>query len=146
MAAGTPAPLTKGFSSALRSVNRDKRQLAANTKVWAGGLAAMNASGYVQPATGAATETVIGFFYESVDNTGGAAGALSVDVHYGRERWLRLYDNDTGAPLSIADREKPCTVLDDHTVTAHDGTKSNAGTVYDVTTEGVWIEFPLPSA
>lgn len=132
--------LLKDRATSERSINRDKRPVAAAVKCIKGGLAAMNATGFVQPATGAIGNPVVGYFYETVDNAAGAAGAKLVDVHYFTERVIRLYANDTVAPVTIARRERTCSLLDDQTVTLATPAAGDGMRVYDVTTEGVWVE------
>lgn len=128
----------KERAMSVRSVHRDRRPLAANAVVKQGWLAARNAAGYFVAATGAGTEKVVGRFRENMDNTGGANGARLADVEHGRERWVYLYAND--GTLTIADREKPCTAIDNQTFGAAVAGQEDA-IVYDVTTEGVWVEF-----
>lgn len=138
-------PITAARASSIRVVNRDKRPLQA-VKVFKGGAAAVNSAGFFGPATGAAGEIVVGWFYENVDNSAGAAGDKLADIQYPRERTIRLFDNDTGAPVVVANRERLCSVYDDHTVQARTLVAGDAGVVYDVTTEGVWLEIaPTPA-
>lgn len=133
------SPLTKARTSgSLRNVNRDKRPLQAGVKAWKGGLAAVNAAGFYGPATGAASEIVVGRFYRSVDNSAGANGDKLCDVEHFYERWVFLVDNDTVTPVTVAARERLCQILDDHTATLAAG--GSGAVVYDVTSEGVWID------
>lgn len=132
--------LTKERAGSERVLNRDKRPVAANVKCIKGGLAQMNATGFIKPATATAGDPVVGYFYETVDNTGGAAGAKLVDVHYFRERVVRLFANDGGAPVTVARRERTASILDDQTVTLATPAAGDGVRVYDVTTEGVWVE------
>jgi hypothetical protein len=134
------AALTKATNVSKRHVTRDKRPLAAGVRAWQGGIAAMKATGFVGPATGAATEVVIGYFYESVDNSAGADGAKFADVHHVRGRTLLLFANAGTGTVPVTSRERKVYVTDDQTVstTAANGI---AGVCYDVTTEGVWVEF-----
>lgn len=131
--------LAKEKAGSVRKVTRDRRPISANVKAYKGALAACDSDGFYCPATGATTEVVVGRFAETVDNTGGADGAKSVDVHFFRERVLFLLANDSGTAVVAADRERECYVLDDQTVTGDD-TKGVAGIAYDVTSEGVWVE------
>lgn len=128
----------------VREVTRDKRPLAANAKVFKGALAvavvAGASRGFYKQGAAAAGLVVVGRFAETVDNTGGADGAVSAEIHFFRERHLLLMVNDGGTAVVAADREQPCFVLDDQTVTGAMSTNSRAGIVYDVTTEGVWVE------
>jgi hypothetical protein len=101
---------------------------------------AVNATGFFGPATGAADEVVVGWFYETVDNSAGSPGDKLADIQYPTERTVKLLDNDTGAPVVVANRERLCSVYDDHTVTLFTPASVAAGFVYDVTSEGVWVE------
>lgn len=132
--------ITKARAGSERAVNRDKRPLQA-VKVFKGGLAAVNAAGYFGPATGAANEVVVGTFYEDVDNSAGAAGAKLADILFRPERNIRLVDNDTTTPVTIAKRERLVAIVDDHTVSGDAPATGTGVRCYDVTTEGVWIEF-----
>lgn len=121
-------------------VRNAMRPVAASAKIYRRSALAIDATGYVKPATGASTESVlIGTSLDEVDNSSGAAGAVSVNVDYHRDREVVLFKNDTADPVTIAMRERPCYVLDDQTVCATN-TKAPAGIVYDVTSEGVWVE------
>lgn len=129
----------QGRVSSIRKVNYDKRPLSANVKAIKGGYVACDANGFYCPATGASTHVnVFARFTETVDNTGGADGAKSANVQFFRERTLFLLNNGTSA-LDATDRERPCYVQDDQTV-GGDDTKSFGGIVYDVTSEGVWVD------
>lgn len=151
------AALTQARAGSTREITRDKRPLAANAKVFKGGLAICYVAGanrgFYGQGVASAEAVVVGRWYEDVDNTGGANGALSADLHFNRERHAVLMVNDSGTAVVAADRESPCFLLDDQTVTgaatltgATPSTRALAGTVYDVTSEGVWVELPLQPA
>ncbi len=138
-------PLAKPRTGgSVRAINRDRRPIAA-VKVWLGGLAAC-VGGFYQPASGDPAEVVVGRFYESVDNSAGSAGDKSANIQFFRERNLFLVDNDAGAPVVIANREQACSFLDDHTATLFAAGAGSGALVYDVTSEGVWIEFAYPAS
>jgi hypothetical protein len=137
-------PLTKPRPGSVRAINRDKRPIAA-VKVQKGGLAACVA-GFYQPVSGDPDEVAVGRFYQSVDNSAGAAGDKSADIQFFRERNLMLVDNDGAAPVVVADRELPCSFLDDHTATLYSAGSGSGAIVYDVTSEGVWVEFTYPAS
>lgn len=130
---------TKARPGSERSVNRDRRPLAANAVVKRGWIAAVDANGFFKASTGAATEVVVGRFYEDADNTGGSNGAKLADVQFARERWLWLYENDGTNPVLVAHRERLCTAKDNQTFRAFVTGQEDA-IVYDVTSEGVWVE------
>lgn len=137
------AALTSQKPNSIRTVKRDRRELAAGVTAIKGGLAACVA-GYYRPATGAIGETVKGRFTETVANPG-AAGAARAEVEFFRERTLILLVNDGTNPVVVAAREKSCSTLDDQTVRSSTAALSDAGVVYDVTSEGVWVEPDAPA-
>lgn len=138
-------PLTKARPNSIRRILDDYRPVAASAYPKKGGLAACKA-GYYLPASGDPDEVVVGIFYESVDNTSGSAGDKNVHVRFFRERVLFLCDNDTDALVVVANRETPCSLLDDHTATLFTTAKGAGALVYDVTDEGVWIELAFPAS
>ncbi len=110
----------------------------AAVKVFAGGLAAANATGYATPGATATTLTYLGRFEETVDNTGGAAGAKTVLVRRG----VAFKFANLGAdPVTQASQGKVCYIVDDQTVAATNGTntRSAAGVVVGVEADGVWV-------
>lgn len=112
--------------------------VAANAVIHQGGLVAVNASGYAVPGAVAATLKAAGRAEESVDNTGGGAGARSVKV----KRGVFLFKNAAGDPLTIADTLADCFIVDDETVakTSDTNARSKAGKVLEVEANGVWVE------
>jgi hypothetical protein len=125
--------------NSIQTFKRCKRQLAASIKAIKGGLAVC-LNGYWRPATGALGEIAKARFVETVDNTAGAAGAKSADVEFFNERTVMLFVNDGANAVVVADREKACSILDDQTVRAFTPALADAGIVFDVTSEGVWVE------
>jgi hypothetical protein len=83
----------------------------AAQKLYKGSLVAFNASGYVDHAADTASFNRCGIAYETVDNSGGAAGALSIRV-------LRdgVYALDFTGTASQATVGQQVTMSDDHTV------------------------------
>lgn len=105
-----------------------------------GGIAVINAAGYAEPATTATGKKAVGVFQETVDNTNGADGAVSVKVRRGCYR----FDNSTaGDAITLADVNDNCYLVDDHTVAKTNGssTRSVAGKIVDVDSVGVWVQF-----
>jgi hypothetical protein len=137
------------FMGSVKDVDKDLRPLAAGAKVYENGIAigiiSSTSAGYVKQGDNTSVAVAIGRFMENADNTSGADGDVAVNVEFFRTRKLALFDNDSGTPVSVAMREGPCYVLDDHTVS---GAVSDAfaGTVYDVTPEGVWVELNQAAA
>lgn len=113
--------------------------VAANVKCWQGGLAILVGTS-VKPGVVVSGGLALGRFEETVDNTGGAAGAKSVKVRRGCFKFGN-YVSDA-VPASQVGRN--CYVYDDATVAATDGgsgARSVAGIVHQVDSDGVWVRF-----
>lgn len=84
-------------------------QVKASTKIYKGSAVSVDSSGYVVPAVGTA-KRVVGVAYETVDNSSGASGALSVRV------WRKgsFVFNTSG--LTVANIGDKVYVTDDNTV------------------------------
>lgn len=75
---------------------------------------------------------------QSKDNTGGANGAKTVRVFAGV---FKLKNSSSGEALTITEVGKNCYLVDDEQVSKTDnsGTRSLAGVVVAVDTDGVWV-------
>ena len=113
--------------------------VAASVKIYAGALVAADATGYATPGTVATTLTYLGRAEERADNSAGAAGAISVLV---RRKKAFKFKNHAADLVVQADLGKTCYIVDDETVAKTNGTatRSAAGTVIAVDTDGVWVE------
>lgn len=135
-------PLTADRNTQMQDAELIAVPLAA-VKVYAGGLAAANASGYATPGAAAATLTYLGRFEETVDNSGGSAGDLTVRVRRGKAFKFGNYASDA---VTQAELGKPCFIYDDAQVakTSNNGARSVAGIVLGVDTDGVWVGDAAP--
>ncbi|MGD9539084.1 MAG: hypothetical protein AB7P52_17765 [Alphaproteobacteria bacterium] len=122
----------------------DDFPLAAATKVYAGGLACLDAAGNAVPGATATTLIGIGRFEEQVDNSAGLAGDKTVKVRRGVFRWKNSSDADAITKAEIGDI---CYVVDDETVAKTDGSasRSRAGIVDGVDSLGVWVRMGVTS-
>ena len=113
--------------------------VAANAVIPAGVIVAASATGYATNGTTATTLTALGRSEEAVDNTGGADGAKTIVV---RRNKAFKYANLAGDPVSQASLGKACYIADNQTVAATNGTntRSVAGIVRGVESDGVWVE------
>ena len=113
--------------------------VAAATKVFAGSLVCLNASGFLTKGAVATTLKTVGVAQATVDNTAGANGALSATVRRGCHRFA---NSSAGDLIAIADWGTTCYVVDDQTVAKTNGssTRSAAGIVRQVDSDGVWVE------
>lgn len=113
--------------------------VAAATKLYAGSLACLNASGYLTKGAVATTLKTVGVVQATVDNTAGANAAVTAKVKRGCFR----FGNSTSTDLiALTEVGSSCYVVDDQTVAKTNGTstRSVAGIVRDVDTDGVWVE------
>jgi hypothetical protein len=109
----------------------------ANTKIWQGSQIVLDA-GYACPGRAATGLIALGMATETIDNTGGAAGAKRVPYQPGVSRW----GNSGGGDLiAQADAGQLAWIVDDQTVAKTDGggTRSIAGTIYGVDSGGVYV-------
>lgn len=86
----------------------------AATKIYAGTLVAIDATGHAIPAKAAASLTAAGRAEDTVDNSAGADGDVTAVVARGVFKW----DNDAASAVDQADVGQDCYMLDDETVTA----------------------------
>jgi hypothetical protein len=136
-----------GMAAATAEVDTDMRSgdsisagVAASKKIWKGSLVALDASGNATPGAVATTLLGAGRAEETVDNSSGAAGDLAVQIRKGIFR----YGNSAAADeITIAEIGDNCYIVDDQTVAKTDGTstRSVAGKVFDVDSDGVWVKF-----
>ncbi|WP_428568706.1 MAG: hypothetical protein ACP59X_09895 [Solidesulfovibrio sp. DCME] len=131
------AALTKDRDTKARSGQRYGDPVAAGAVIFAGAMVALNASGYAVPASTATGLTGRGRALESVDNSGGAAGAVAVPV----ERGVFCFANN--GEVTRAHINGKAYAVDDQTVAPTDGTgtRSAVGTIRDLDVFGVWVEF-----
>lgn len=110
-------------------------QVAASTKIFKGALVVLNATGYLTNATGAAGEAIRGVAQQYVDNSAGSAGDLSCDVMQGA---FEFHNSSSTDQITIADAEKVCYVVDNHTVakTSNAGVRAIAGVVQSIAPDG----------
>ena len=132
-------PLAKERSTLSRDANIDSQPVAANVVIYKGALVAFSAAGLLQPGAVAATLTAAGRVEETIDNTGGAAGARSCTFRRG----VFQFKNSGADPVTQADMYKDCYIVDDETVarTSGSGARSIAGKVRGVDAGGVWVQF-----
>jgi len=110
--------------------------VAAAVKIFAGGIVMLDASGNATPGAVSTTLTPRGVANEQVDNSGGAAGDLSITSEKGTFKFA----ND--GTITRADIGATAWVVDDQTVADNNGasTRSALGEIKDIDADGVWVE------
>jgi len=115
--------------------------VAAGAVIHGGAIVVIDA-GYANKATTKVGLKFGGIAEEAIDNSGGIDGAKSIEVR--RER-LFFAKNSTGSPIAQADLLNKCYLEDDETVAKTDGTgtRSLAGRIVEVASNGIWVEGEL---
>lgn len=115
--------------------------LAAATKLWAGVIACLSAAGQLTNGATSTTLKTVGVTGSTLDNSAGGAGALSGEVQLGV--FGPFANSAAGDQITLAEVGSDCYIVDNQTVAKTNGTatRSVAGKVWDVTAEGVWVEF-----
>ena len=108
--------------------------VAASTKLFAGGLGCVNASGYAVPGSVSTTLKAVGRIEEQIDNSSGGDGDLTVTIRKGVFKWANAGD------ITIAHLETNVYINDDQTVSSVSTGKSVAGKCIAVDSDGVWVE------
>ncbi len=132
--------LTSDRDTPMRTGTALELGVASGKKIYAGSIVAVNTTtGYAEPGATSTTLRGIGRAEEQVDNTNGADGAVTVRISKG----IFKFANDATDPVSDADIGNTCYIVDDQTVAKTDGTgtRSPAGTVFQVDSDGVWVRF-----
>lgn len=107
------------------------------TKILAGTIVMIDA-GYAAPGATATGKIAAGLADETVDNTAGAAGALTIRVKPGIFKFVNL-----GAdPVVAAGVGTDCYIADNQSVAATNGgaTRSRAGVVVQLDSDGVFVQ------
>lgn len=116
--------------------------MAASAKVYAGGIVMLNATGYATKGATATGQICAGRAESQVDNSAGADGDLSVTVRSGVFKFVNSASADEITNAEVGDN---CYIVDDQTVAKTDGTgtRSVAGKVVGVDSDGVWVRMGL---
>jgi hypothetical protein len=114
--------------------------VAASVKIYAGALVALDSNGNAKPGETATGLLGIGRAEAQADNSSGSAGDINVEV---RKGVFRFENSAGGDEITLADIGADCYIVDDSTVAKTDGTstRSVAGKVFDVDSDGVWVRF-----
>lgn len=113
-------------------------KMAGSVAIYGGHMVAINETGFAVPANvGTATDSlaVTGIADEAVENTG-ADGDTAVLIRRGCAFFLA---NSTANPVTQALVGKRCQVENSVTVSADATAPRTAGTVIEVTLDGVWV-------
>ncbi len=134
------AALTGDRNTARRDGEILSMGVAAAKKIYAGALVARDANGYATPGAVATTLRGAGRAEAQADNSSGADGDIPVEV---RKGVFKFANSAAADEITAADIGNDCYIVDDQTVAKTDGTgtRSVAGKVFDVESDGVWVKF-----
>lgn len=129
---------TKDRNTAMKDGELIGVPVAAGANIPAGVIAVANATGFATNGATALSLTYLGRSEEAIDNTGGADGAVTIQVRRGK---AFKFDNHATDPVTQASLGKACYIADNQTVaaTSATNTRSAAGIVLGVDSDGVWI-------
>lgn len=117
---------------------------AASTQFFKGGLVALDQSDSGLLKKGAVSTTLVCIGVCQENFTSPASNSRKVKARSGIHG---PFENSAGADeIAADDVGKDCFIVDDQTVALTDGTstRSKAGTIYDVDSDGVWVFIGYP--
>jgi hypothetical protein len=135
--------LRKGFEALVPSLNYG---IKGGSKVFLGGMVAIDATGYIVPMTAAAGLNPAGVVGSvpptGLDNTGGANGAISCEVRRG----IFLLNAGTAADaVTQANIGLPAYAMDDNTVSPVATGRTKVGVFTEIDASGqVWVQITGP--
>jgi len=117
----------------------------ANAVIHRGAVVVIGSNGYAKPGVTGLDLVAVGIARHSVDNTGGANGAVLVEVE---EMIAGVFSAGGGDLITFDDIGKPAYLVDDQTVGLTDGTdtRSLAGIIRKVEGSLVYVEFTNKTA
>lgn len=110
--------------------------MAAATTIPLGAMVALDASGNAVNASDTAALRVVGRAEQTVNNSAGSAGDLTINV----ARGVFLWANSGTQAVTAAYKDKFVYVEDNQTVAITSTNKIVAGRVIEVATAGVWVD------
>ena len=136
--------LAKDRNTAERTGDLISAGVTAAKKCYAGGIAVLDGSGNIKPGVTGVGLACVGRFEEYVDNSAGAAGAVTATAKRGTFRFANSAAADAITAAEIGD---VCYIVDDQTVAKTSGTatRSVAGVIMDVDSAGVWVQMGFDS-
>lgn len=133
------AALTQDRQTPRRASHEFSFPVEAATKIYGGALVCINSSGRATKGAVSTTLKCVGVADALADNSTGAAGAINVKTKRGTYKFGNSASSDL---ITLADIGASAYIVDDQTVAKTNGgsTRSVAGTIRDVESDGVWIE------
>lgn len=133
------AALTADRNTPARDSTLFSFPVAASTRIYQGSIVCVNASGLAVPGATSTTLKCVGRAEAQANNSTGAASAINVSVRRG---CFKFGNSTAGDLIALANVGASCYIVDDQTVALTNGTstRSVAGIIRDVDSDGVWVE------
>jgi hypothetical protein len=135
-----PVVNTESYPGSRRYIETIKLELAANVKAIRGDFAVTNGGQYSEPGKTDTGLTMLGRYAETIDNTGGAAGAKSAKIRLLNDFWADGFLNDTVAPVTSAHLWTEVYLKDSRTVTADGTGRTAAGLLVHIDADMVYVK------
>lgn len=135
------AALTADRNTLRREGVQEGYPVKASTRIFAGSITAIDATGYAVPGAVATTLKCVGVAVARYDNSAGAAGDVKA-VTDRRPHWFA--NSSAGDAIALTDVGASCYIVDDQTVAKTNGTntRSVAGKILNVDAAlGVLVDF-----
>ena len=135
-------PLTTDRQTPERLGSDFSLPVLAATLIYAGSIVVLDAAGMSQPGSTAVGLVCAGRADERADNSAGADGDIKAKIRSGV---FRFGNSAAADEITAAEIGDDCYIVDDQTLAKTDGTgtRSVAGKVVDVDTQGVWVRMGL---
>lgn len=105
------------------------------------GVMAIVSGGFLTKGITVAGKVCVGVTRARIDNSAGADGDIQGETYRGV--FGPFANSAAGDQITLAEVGADCYIVDDSTVAKTDGsgTRTKAGKVWNVTTDGVWVDF-----
>lgn len=129
--------LSADRNTPVRSGSEFSYPVAAGARIFAGSIVVLS-GGKAEAGKTATSLVIAGRAEAAADNRNGSDGDVRVLVRQGTFRWA---NSKAGDAISLSEVGKDCYLVDDQTVGKTNGSssRSKAGRVVDVDTDGVWV-------
>lgn len=115
-------------------------EVAANVKCIAGDFAVTDGGRYAEPGRTDTGLTMLGRFYQTVNNVGGAAGAKKATIRLVNGFWADGFDNDTVAPVTAAHLWTNVYLKNARTLSADGTGRTVAGKLVRIDSDKVFVK------
>lgn len=135
-----PIQNPESFPGSRRYIKSAELEVAANVKCIKGDFAVTDGGRYAEPGKTDTGLTMLGRFADTVDNTGGAAGAKKVKIRFVNEFWADGFINDNVAPVTATHLWTDVFLKDARTITADGTGRTAVGKLVHIDSDKVFVK------